>query len=101
MFDQTFVDGTQKTKKPFTVLLSLLLQIGRDRHLDSDSFDLYTDAAQCSVEEHVGSAATTAASAATTASAREGGESGEAGDQAVLSQPVDGAASHPEDDRPH
>ena len=28
MFDQTFVDGTQKTKKPFTVLLSLLLQAG-------------------------------------------------------------------------
>ncbi len=27
MFNQTFVDGTQKTKKPYTVLLSLLLQI--------------------------------------------------------------------------
>ena len=28
MFEQTFVDGTQKTKKPYTVLLSLGLQIG-------------------------------------------------------------------------
>ncbi len=28
MFDQTFVDGTTKTKKPYTILLSLLLQIG-------------------------------------------------------------------------
>ena len=28
MFDQTFVDGTQKTKKPYTILLSLLMQVG-------------------------------------------------------------------------
>ena len=28
MFEQTFVDGTQKTKKPFTILLSLALQVG-------------------------------------------------------------------------
>jgi TonB family protein len=28
MFDQTFVDGTQKTKKPYTILLSLCLQVG-------------------------------------------------------------------------
>jgi protein TonB len=27
MFEQTFVDGTQKTKKGYTVLLSLLMQI--------------------------------------------------------------------------
>ncbi|MBV9765695.1 MAG: energy transducer TonB [Acidobacteriaceae bacterium] len=27
MFNQTFVDGTQKTRKPYTVLLSLALQI--------------------------------------------------------------------------
>jgi protein TonB len=28
MFDQTFVDGTTKTRKPYTILLSLLLQVG-------------------------------------------------------------------------
>src|SRR3982751_2019116 len=28
MFSQTFVDGTQKTKKPYTIVVSLLLQIG-------------------------------------------------------------------------
>src|SRR5947209_8179606 len=28
MFNQTFVDGVQKTKKPYTILLSLMLQIG-------------------------------------------------------------------------
>ncbi|MDQ2711576.1 MAG: energy transducer TonB [Acidobacteriota bacterium] len=28
MFTQTFVDGTQKTKKPYTVVVSLLFQIG-------------------------------------------------------------------------
>lgn len=28
MFEQTFVDGTQKTKKKYTVLLSLMLQMG-------------------------------------------------------------------------
>jgi len=28
MFEQTFVDGTTKTKKPYTVLASLLLQLG-------------------------------------------------------------------------
>ncbi len=27
MFDQTFVEGRQKTKKPYTIVFSLLVQI--------------------------------------------------------------------------
>ncbi len=68
MFDQTFVDGTQKTKKPVTILLSLALQIGIIGIAYFDPTDLYTDATQCSVEEHVGSAAASSASTAATAS---------------------------------
>ena len=69
MFEQTFVDGTQKTKKPYTILLSLSLQIRHHRHRDFDSADLHTNTAERAVEEHVGGAAAAAASTAATAAA--------------------------------
>ena len=83
MFDQTFVDGTQKTKKPITILLSFAVADWHHRHRDSDSADLYTDATQCSIEEHVGSAAAATTTTSSSTPAREGCQGGETDSQAV------------------
>ena len=69
MFEQTFVDGEAKTKRPATIMLSLLLQLPGDRRADSDSVDLLRSAADGAVEAACWCASAAASSAAAAAAA--------------------------------
>ncbi len=70
MFEQTFVDGTAKTHKTWTVLLSFLGQVGLICVADIDTADLYGHAATRSAHQLPGGATATAAASSASSAAR-------------------------------
>ena len=95
MFDQTFVDGTQKTKKPFTIVVSLLLQIGVIGILILIPL-IYTEALPSAQLKSMLVAPPPPPPPRHLHRLPKLQGAAEAGGQAVHRQPVDGSQGHPE-----
>ena len=100
MFEQTFVDGTGKTNKTWTVLVSFIGQLHPDWGCGYHSDDLLRCPAEDPVDQFPGGAASAAASASA-ARGRSAGESGEGHSAPVRRRPADGAEGDPERNRHH